>query len=133
MTSPSTAFLAPTTVLAGFYVLLGLRVVYLRVTLRIGLGEGEVDADPARRLQRAVRVQANFGEWVPVTLLALLVADLRGAGPSWVAALGAALCFARLCHAVGLSRSGGAGLGRTAGTALTFTVLVGALVMAWMS
>ena len=130
---PSAAFLAPTTLLALLYVVLGLRVVALRVHLRVGVGEGRPGDALHRPLRRAVRVHANFAEWVPFTLLALLVADLRGADPVVVSGLGAILCVARITHAVALSRSSRGGIARTSGLALTVTALLGAIGAAWLA
>jgi uncharacterized membrane protein YecN with MAPEG domain len=100
-------------------VILSLLVVRLRFRFRVGLGDG---GQPA--LTRAIRVQGNFAEHVPLALL--LVFAVEGLGyAAWVVhALGAALVVARLAHAQGLGRYEGESPGRFLGTVTTFSVLI---------
>jgi hypothetical protein len=49
--------------LAALYIFLSVRVIRMRVSNRIGLGDG---SNP--RLRRAIRVHANFSEYVSVDL-----------------------------------------------------------------
>lgn len=121
--SDALAWTVATQALLAF--LLGMNVVRLRWKLHIGLGDG---GQPA--MTRAVRVHANFAEWVPLTLLVLLVAELRGVSEPWIGALGLALLLARLGHAYGLSRRSGASKGRFLGSALTYTVMLLAALLA---
>ncbi|MBY6204940.1 MAPEG family protein [Halomonas denitrificans] len=101
--------------------LLGLsaRVVMLRRRHQVGLGTGSVGA-----LQRAVRVQANFGEYVPFAILLLALLEWAGAWTWLLHALGAVLVLGRVLHAQGLSKSGGVSSGRFVGTLLTWLVLL---------
>jgi uncharacterized protein len=92
----------------------------LRGQLHVGLGDGG-----AKILQRAVRVHGNFAEFVPLALILLLIAELQGAPPLVVHALGVALLVARVAHAAGLYRSSGTSPGRFFGTALTWTMILG--------
>lgn len=128
MVHPSTALAASTLALVVLYIGLGLRVAWLRIRLRVGIGEGKKPEH--RPLKRAIRVHGNFGEWVPITLFVLLLAELRGVDPTVVGGLGAALVVARLGHAFGLSRSIGPSIGRTGGLTLHLLVLLGAAVAA---
>lgn len=100
-------------------VVLSLLVVRLRMRFRVGLGDGGQAA-----LTRAIRVQGNFAEHVPLALL--LVFAVEGLGhAAWVVhALGAALVAARLAHAQGLGRYEGESPGRFIGTVTTFSVLI---------
>lgn len=104
---------------AVLFVAIGLRVITLRITRRVGIGDGG-----HHELKRAIRVHGNFAEWVPLTLFLLYTAELRGAEPTVIAALGGTLLVGRVGHALGLSRHIGAGLPRTGGMVLTITVLV---------
>lgn len=104
---------------AVLYVAIGFRVIVLRWTRKVALGDGG-----DRDLKRAIRVHANFAEWVPLALLLLVAAELRGVSESIVGGLGGALLLARVGHALGLSRSVGVSVGRTGGTALTLTVVL---------
>ncbi len=98
---------------------LALHVIVLRNTERVGIGDGN-----NRKLRRSIRVHSNFTEWVPLALLALLAAELRGTPEPWIAGLGAALFVSRLGHAWGLNRSIGASIGRTGGITLMLVVML---------
>ncbi len=100
-------------------IFLSLRVVRLRRALRVGIGSSGQEP-----LARAIRAHANFTEYVPLALILLAVAEFQGVAILWVHAAGQLLVVARLFHAHGLSSSAGRSLGRTAGTALTWLVLI---------
>jgi uncharacterized membrane protein YecN with MAPEG domain len=110
-------------------VLAGL-VVRARWATRTALGTG---SDP--RMERAVRVHANFVEYVPMALLLLLLAELNGLAPAALHAAGTVLLVSRALHAWGLSRESARSFGRFWGTlgtwltvlALAVTLLVTAL------
>lgn len=107
------------TALTVVFLWLSFRVIRLRRAHRVGIGDGGVP-----QLERAVRVHANFSEWVPLSLLALGAADLRGTPEPLIAVLGAVLVLARVAHADGLTRSIGSSAVRTAGVGGTVTVLL---------
>lgn len=117
--------------LSGLLLLaLSFRVVGLRRKHRIGLGTGD---EPA--LERAVRVHANFCEYVPLALVLLLVLELSAALPALVLhALGLMLVIGRILHALGLSRSAGTSSGRFVGTLLTWLMIaISALLAAGLA
>lgn len=118
--------------IAGCYVglaallvmLLAMRVMWLRNTHRVALGDGD-DAV----LRRAIRVHANAIEYVPLALLLLVVMALEQA-PAWqLHACGITLIVARLLHAFGLSRFGGRSFGRALGAGLTLLVMLAMAVL----
>ncbi len=113
--------------LAGLLLLaLSFQVVGLRRKHRVGLGTGDQPA-----LERAVRVHANFCEYVPIALLLLLVLELSTVVSDLLLhLLGAALIIGRLLHARGLSRSAGTSKGRFIGTLLTWLMLAVAALLA---
>jgi uncharacterized membrane protein YecN with MAPEG domain len=116
---------------AGLHALLLLalsaRVSRMRQRLDTGIGHGDDHA-----LARAIRVQANFIEYVPMALLLLALLEMAGAPSAWVLAGGAALFVGRLLHAWGLSRHAGVSVGRFVGTGLTWGVLlIAALAALW--
>ena len=114
---PITAIYAA--IIAVLIVVLAARIVPLRRSRRVGLGDGG-DKD----LRRAVRTHANLVEYAPMALILMAACELN-AGPPWLLhGLGVALVAGRLLHALGLSRSSGISFGRTAGTALTWSVLL---------
>jgi uncharacterized membrane protein YecN with MAPEG domain len=107
---------------------LSMQVNLLRHRYGVGLGDGGHDD-----LHRAIRVQANFVEYVPIALLLILAADLVGHEKLIVHVLGIALLIGRVCHAYGLSRGAGQSPGRAAGIVLTYLVLIAGAVLAILS
>lgn len=85
---------------ALFFVFLSVRVIRLRRAARISLGDGG-----DQELQRRSRVHANFAEYVPLTLILMLLAELQGQ-PSWtIHLIGALLLIGRATHAYGVSQA----------------------------
>lgn len=107
--------------LALLHLGLSLRVIRLRNTRKVSIGDGG-DHD----LKRAIRVHANFSEYVPLILGMLLILELNGIARGWLHAMGGALLGARVLHAWGLSRVHGRSVGRWIGTAVTLTLLFAA-------
>ena len=115
--------------LALLFVGLSVRTLRLRKSLRIAIGDA---GDP--RMLRAMRVHSNFAEYVPLALILLLLAELSGAPPLLLHALGIALLMGRLAHAWGVSRADEQFQYRVAGMGLTFAVMLiaaGYLLLAW--
>lgn len=105
--------------LAILFVVLSVRTLNLRRQLKIGLGDqGNL------QLLRAVRVHANFAEYVPLALLLSYAVEALAAPSFLVHALGLVLLFARLCHAYGVSQAKENYIFRVAGMAMTFTVIL---------
>jgi uncharacterized protein len=103
----------------GLFVCLSVRIVMQRRRLRVSMGDA---GHPT--LQRAVRAHANFAEYVPLALLLLLMTELRGA-PAWLLhSMGSTLLLARFAHAYGLSSASTQAPFRSAGMAVTLTVLL---------
>lgn len=101
------------------FVLLSLRTLRLRRKLRIGLG----DAGHPEML-RAIRVHANFAEYVPLCLGLMCLAEVQAA-PAWLLhGLGMALVLARLIHARGVSQVQEQTKFRVIGVALTLSILL---------
>ena len=94
-------------------------VVRARRDTGVGVGTGGHES-----LERAIRVQANFTEYVPFALLLLLVAELNAANAIWLHANGLVLLVARIFHAWGLSHAGGRSFGRFWGTFLTWMIMI---------
>lgn len=111
----ATAFWAA--LLAPVGIWLSVRVIGLRRRLRVAIGAG---GQPA--LERAMRAQANFFEYVPFALLLLALAEAGGA-PGWIIhPLGAALLAGRLAHGWGITREREDFRFRVGGMMATFTV-----------
>jgi hypothetical protein len=99
---------------------LSVQVVRARRRFRVALGTGTEEG-----LQQAVRVQANFTEYVPYAVLLLVLAEIAGLTAAAVHGAGTLLVVSRLLHARGLSGSPGRSFGRFYGTAGTWLVIVG--------
>jgi uncharacterized membrane protein YecN with MAPEG domain len=105
--------------LAFLFVYLSIRTIRARRSLGIGLGHAE---NPV--MLRAMRVHANFAEYVPIALLLIFLVESSAAQPLLVHALGSTLVVARMSHAFGVSREPENFAFRVFGMALTFTVLL---------
>ena len=105
--------------IALMFVILAVRVTRLRRVKRIAIGSGG-DA----RLERAIRVHANFSEYVPLTLLLLAFVEMQG-NPAWlINFLALALAAGRVIHAYGVSQEKEIIQIRTVGMVATFGVLI---------
>lgn len=107
--------------LAVMFVALSIRVIALRRASKLPLGfQGAV------ALERRVRAQGNFAEYVPLALLLLAFVEMRGA-PAWlVHAMALVLIAGRLSHAYGVSQLRESFAFRVSGMAMTFTVILSA-------
>lgn len=108
-------------ILALMFFALSVRTLRLRHRLRIGIG----DAGDEQML-RAMRVHANFAEYVPIALLLILMIELQGMSRLVAHALCALLIVGRVTHAFGVSRTPEDFKFRVFGMSLTFTSLLGA-------
>ena len=101
-------------------VFIGLSVRTLRLRRRLGIPLGDRGNE---EMSRAMRVHANFAEYVPIALFGIFMFELSGGGAALTHLLGAALVIGRISHAYGVSRSPEDYRYRVFGMALTFTVL----------
>ena len=86
-------------VFALIFVALSFRVANSRRVMRIGLGHGGNVI-----LERRVRVQGNFAEYVPLALILFTFLEWQGWSRWLVHTLCLVLLFARLVHAYGVAR-----------------------------
>ena len=103
------------------FVALSLQTIRLRRRHRVALGDG--DQAP---LRRAMRVHANFAEYVPLALLLMFFVERGGGSALRIHALGIALLAGRLLHAWGVSQLRENLRYRTIGMVLTFSVIISA-------
>jgi uncharacterized protein len=97
---------------------LSVRIVLMRGSLRISLGDkGD------NKMLRAIRVHANFAEYVPLCLLLIFWVETSGAPVYFVHLLGVTLLIARAVHAYGVSQVKERLIFRQAGMAMTITVM----------
>ncbi len=115
--------------LALLFITLSVLVILQRRRARVALG----DAGNAG-LQRAIRVHANFSEYIPLALLLIYFVETTTALTWLVHVLGVSLLIGRLSHAWGVSHQKEDLRFRVAGILLTFGIIgVAALVLLAMA
>jgi len=85
-------------VLTAVFIGLSFNVIGLRRKNKVGLGSGGNED-----LERAIRAQGNFAEYVPFGLILLACLELNGAAWWLVAIPGVTLIIGRLIHAIGIN------------------------------
>ena len=113
------------------YAALALQVVRLRRGNRVTFGDGE-----NARLRSAIRVHANFIEYVPIIALLVAMLEMSGSSAARVHVLMTTLLVARLLHPLGMYSRPGTwqfGAGRVGGIFLTMAVLIAASLLALSS
>ncbi len=108
-------------ILGLVFVALSLQTIRLRRRHRVALGDG--DQAP---LQRAMRVHANFAEYVPLALLLMFFLEQGDGSALRMHVLGIVLLAGRLLHAWGVSQTTENLRYRTIGMVLTFSVIISA-------
>jgi hypothetical protein len=111
-------------IFALLYIGLTIRVIALRNARRVSLGSG---GDPA--LERAIRIHANFIEYVPLALILLIAMEMQRRSVYLLHILCLLLLVGRICHFLALSRENTANPLRGAGVALTVLVLAVAAII----
>lgn len=85
-------------VLTGIFIKLSFAVIGLRRKNKVGLGNGGHED-----LERAIRAQGNFAEYVPFGIILVACLELNGA-PWWLITIpGITLIIGRLIHALGIN------------------------------
>ena len=83
------------------YLVLSVRVVRVRTSAKISLGDGG-----DQTLLSRIRAHANFAEYVPFLLILLALVEYITGTNSLVKGLGALIVVARIAHAIGMARHG---------------------------
>ena len=114
-------------ILGLILVALSAQVVLARRRYRVRLGAGTEEG-----MLQAMRVQANFAEYVPFAVLLLVLAEIQGLPEPALHGAGVLLVLSRVVHALGLSHKPGYSFGRFYGTAGTWLVIGGlSLWLVW--
>jgi uncharacterized membrane protein YecN with MAPEG domain len=114
---PITALYA--SLLVPLYVLLAARIILMRFSARVSLGDGG-DKDLLRRM----RVHANFAEYVPFALLLMGLAESLALDARLLHGVGIVLALGRYAHAYGMSRRKDILPLRTGGMIATLSALI---------
>ena len=121
-----------TSIIASFltiiFVKLSFSVIGLRRINKVGLGSGGYED-----LERAIRAQGNFAEYVPFGIILIACLELNGAPWWWVALPGMTLIVGRLIHAKGINTPAPDFSNRVLGMKFTFNSLIALVVLnlAW--
>jgi uncharacterized membrane protein YecN with MAPEG domain len=111
--------------LAILVIYLALNVVSFRRAKKVGLGDNGDSSG-----QKAIRAHANAVEYIPLLLILMAIYEINYGSNMMLHILGGVAVFARIIHALGLSKSAGVSFGRFYGTALTWIVI---LILAGMN
>lgn len=109
--------------LAFLFVALSVRTLLLRRKFKVAIGDGG-----NQKLLRAMRVHANFAEYVPLCLFLIYLVELQSAPSLMIHALGICLLAGRFSHAFGLSRLDENLSYRVFGMATTFATIISSAV-----
>jgi uncharacterized membrane protein YecN with MAPEG domain len=115
-------------ILALIYAVLALRVAGLRRANLALFGDAE-----NAKLRTAIRVHANFIEYVPIIALLVALLEMSGMPPTRVHLLMGGLLLSRLLHPMGMAARPGTfqfNAGRVGAILLTLAVLIGAAISA---
>ncbi len=102
--------LAASVILVAVFLVLSIRVTLFRVKTGIslgGLGTAEYRAGQEKNaspLYTAIRAQANFCEYVPLSIFILALLEYEGAAQPVVFGMAGALVVGRIIHPIGMSR-----------------------------
>ena len=118
MSSPLPLVAPYAAVLGLLFIVLSVRTLRTRRRLSIAVG----DAGNAEML-RAMRVHANFAEYVPFALLLLWLVETTGVPSVVLHVAGCALVAGRVAHAYGVSRSPETFSYRVFGVAVTLSTI----------
>jgi uncharacterized membrane protein YecN with MAPEG domain len=106
------------------FVKLSFAVIGLRRKNKVGLGSGGHDD-----LERAIRAQGNFAEYVPFGIILIACLELNGT-PWWLVTLpGIALIIGRLIHAIGINTPPPDFSKRVLGMKFTFYTLITLVIL----
>ncbi len=101
------------------YVFLAFKVIALRRTEKIALGDGGV-----QNLQAAIRAHGNFSEYVPLSLVLMALLELDHFASTALMVVALALVLGRVLHAVSVLSNPQRFKFRVLGMQLTFATLV---------
>jgi uncharacterized membrane protein YecN with MAPEG domain len=111
-------------VLTIIFIKLSFAVIGLRRKNKVGLGSGGHED-----LERAIRAQGNFAEYVPLGIVLIACLELNGA-PGWLVAIpGIALIIGRLIHAKGIHVPPPDFSKRILGMKFTFNTLISLVIL----
>lgn len=113
-----------TAVLTIIFIKLSFTVIQLRVKNKVGLGNGGLED-----LERAIRAQGNFAEYVPFGIILIACLELNGAHWFFTTIPGITLIIGRLIHSKGIRIPPPDFKKRILGMQITFFTLITLIVL----
>ncbi len=107
---------------------LWMNVVYLRAANHVSLGHGDVP-----ELHVRIRQHGNFVEWVPITLILLGLAELRGSEVLWLHLCAGLALAGRIIHPFGINHDDAARPARMIGSIANLGAAIGLIVLLLLS
>lgn len=108
---------------AGLFVLLFIALKAnsgrVRAGQKVNFGDGGNE-----EMQKAMRVQGNAVEDVPIVLIGLLALTMLSAPTALLHTIGGGFFVGRVLHALGLGSKSGTGFPRIAGTLITLLIML---------
>ena len=102
---------------------IGMLILLVRVSkLRSDLGAAVGDGGDMKLLER-IRCHGNFMEWVPITLILMMLAEMQDVSSSWLHAAGVLTIAGRLIHPFGIHENAPAHPLRIAGNSGNFLAM----------
>lgn len=105
--------------LALIFVILTIRVIRIRRSQKISIGDGGSSA-----LQKAIAAQANFCQSSPIFLILLLITEFSGTNDIILHCCGVIMLLGRTFHAYGINQEKENFLFRVSGMVATFTAII---------
>lgn len=106
-------------ILSALCVMLSLKVVAIRRSEKISVGDGGNES-----LLRAMRAQANLLEYAPLALIMLACAEVNGVPRLLLAVVAIAFIAGRILHPAGLRDASSPGTARVLGMQLTLVSML---------
>lgn len=113
-----------TGILGIIFLILSYNVIFKRLKYKIGIGSGN-----NHKLEKSIRIQGNFIEYVPITLIMLFLCEINQGFYYadlfyFIHSMGAMLVVARILHAIGLTKTSKRSYPRAIGIILTHFVIL---------
>ncbi len=109
-------------IMAGLLVWLAIQVIKQRRVNKVAYSDGGVEA-----LQIARSAQSNASEYIPITLILMVLLEFNGAQPVWIHLTGIIFVIGRIIHARGILQE--SFKGRVKGMQLTFLIIAALVVL----
>lgn len=103
---------------------LAVRVTRIRISRKVSLGHGDVPGMEAR-----IRSHANFNEYVPISLILMMLIEMNAGSSRGLWLIGALLVVARVLHPFGMDRPAPNPY-RAGGAMLTWVTLIALVIWA---